>query len=154
MPKPLEELIETETDVKKLSIYMENAKNLQRDDIYKLAFRRQSFLAGQNYDGPLEKDFWGVIIAYEQCLTEKNQRTTRASRTRQKIKNKGFKQCLIDWAMNEGTTEGFDLLIKNDLYQLTGEYLVIKYKDQFDEEVVLRAQLRLEEKGALLPREG
>lgn len=153
MAKSLEELIAAETDIKKLSNYMKNAENQKRDDIYQLAFRRHAELAGESYNTPLEKDFWSVIAAYELRLTEKNKRTTRATRTRQKVKNKGLKQCLIDWAMGKETTMGFDLLVKNGLYELTGEYLVIKYADQFDEEVVLSAQLRLAEYDISPPRE-
>ena len=42
-------------------------------------------------DRPLEVDY-----RYEELLTEKHGRTTKANRTRQKLKNKGVEQCLID----------------------------------------------------------
>jgi hypothetical protein len=52
-------------------------------------------------------------------------------------------QCLEDWATDVKQTEGFDLLIKNDLENLTGEYLVLKYPARFKPSVVQSAARRL-----------
>jgi hypothetical protein len=118
------------TDAKGLRNLMENARRLGRDDIYWLAFRRLCSLEGMNFDDPLERDFYDVLNAYEELLTEKNGRTTKASRTRQKLKNKGVTQCLVDWAMGP-PTEGFKLLVEKGLPELTAEYLVVKYETRF-----------------------
>jgi hypothetical protein len=84
------------------------------------------------------------LRAYEELLTEKNGRTTRASRTRQKLSKKGVIQCLEDWAISSAPTEGFNLLVSSGLTELTGEYLVIKYADRFSEDAVTAAKARLE----------
>ena len=99
-------------------------------------------------DEPLERDFYDVLNAYEELLTEKNGRTTKASRTRQKLKNKGVEQCLIDWALGP-PTEGFKLLIEKGLAELTAEYLVVKHKGRFPSEVLEAAKKRLLDFGAI-----
>ena len=91
-----------------------------------------------------------VLNAYEELLTEKNGRTTKASRTRQKLKNKGVEQCLIDWSVGEAT-DGFRLLIERGIPELTAEYLVVKHDDRFPEEVVQAARNRLADHGVDVP---
>ena len=130
------------TDATLLRSLMENARRLGRDDTYWLAFRRLCALEGMAFDDPLERDFYDVLNAYEELLTEKNGRTTKANRTRQKLKNKGVKQCLIDWAVGP-PTEGFNFLAKQGLVELTAEYLVVKYEDRFPATVVEAAKMRL-----------
>lgn len=129
---------------------MANARRLGREDVYWNAFRRLSELEGLDLSDPLERDFYRVLNAYEQLLTEKNGRTMKASRTRQKMMNKGVMQCLIDWAVGN-PTEGFRLLVDKGQPELTAEYLVTKYKDRFDDDVVESARARLVEHGAGLP---
>ena len=136
------------TDPKGLRNLMANARRLEREDIYWLAFKRLCSLEGTNIDEPLERDFYDVLNAYEELLTEKNGRTTKASRTRQKLKNKGVRQCLIDWAVGP-PTDGFHLLIQKGLAELTAEYLVVKYAAQFPADAVEAARSRLYEHGAV-----
>lgn len=138
------------TDPAGLRNLMANARRLDREDVYLNAFRRLSELEGLDLSDPLERDFYQVLNAYEQLLTEKNGRTTKASRTRQKMKNKGVMQCLIDWSVGNATG-GFQLLADKGLPELTAEYLVVKYKDRFDDHVVESAKAKLVEVGATLP---
>ncbi|OHC75244.1 MAG: hypothetical protein A3G18_03170 [Rhodospirillales bacterium RIFCSPLOWO2_12_FULL_58_28] len=145
MVKPIEEY----TDKKALRNLMANAKRLGRDDVWWEAFRRLCALEGMNQTDPLHRDFYKMLVAYEELLTEKNGRTTRASRTRQKLKNKGVVQCLEDWAAGSTLTEGFKLLTKNGLAELTGEYLVLKYQEQFSGGAVAAAKVRLIDYGVL-----
>src|SRR2546430_6740798 len=49
-------------------------------------------------------DFYETLAAYEQLLTEKNNKTTLAHRTRQKIANKGVLQSLIEWTRGKVET--------------------------------------------------
>lgn len=139
MVKPISEYTDR-TDLRNL---MANAKRLKRDDIWRDAFRQLCSLDGIDQTDPLHRDFYQTLAAYEQLLTEKNGRTTSESRTRQKLKNKGVVQCLEDWAEGSTPTEGFDLLIKNRMAELTGEYLVLKYPDRFSTKAVAAAKARL-----------
>ena len=141
--------IEQMADRDALRNLMENAKRLERDDIYWLAFKRLCSLEGMAYDDPLERDFYDVLNAYEELLTEKHGRTTKASRTRQKLKNKGVEQCLIDWALGD-STDGFRLLVEKGLPELTAEYLVVKHATRFPEAAVKAARERLTQQEAAL----
>jgi hypothetical protein len=117
MAKP----ISSYTDRTDLRNLMANAKRLNRNDIWQEAFRRLCALDGVDQTDPLHRDFYETLAAYEVLLTEKNGRKTRASRTRQKLKNKGVVQCLEDWAVGSAPTEGFELLVENGMVELTGE---------------------------------
>ncbi len=143
MPKPISEYTDT-TDLRNLMV---NAKRLGRDDVWWEAFRRLCAIEGMDQTDPLHRGFYETLAAYEELLTEKNGRTTRASRTRQKLKNKGVVQCLEDWAVRSALTEGFELLIQNGLAELTGEYLVLKYSDRFSDKATTAAKMRLAEHG-------
>lgn len=133
------------TDPEALRTLMANARKLSRDDVWREAFLRLCSLEGADQADPLHRDFYATLAAYEELLTEKNGRTTRASRTRQKLKNKGVIQCLEDWAMAPGGTDGFNLLISHGMVELTGEYLVTKYPDRFSEAAVRAARARMAE---------
>lgn len=131
------------TDQAALRTLMHNAKRLKRDDVWQQAFRRLCELEGLNQTDPIHRDFYATLRAYEELLTQKNGRTTRASRTRQKLRSKGVVQCLEDWATNSAPTEGFELLVISGMPELTGEHLVIKYADRFSKEAVAAAKARL-----------
>lgn len=135
-------------------IVMERAKERGLDDVYEAVFRRYCELAGREADDPsdpLVRGFYETLAAYEQLLTEKNGRPTSASRTRQKIDNKGVFQSLIEWTRAPVETEGFRLLVTKGLPEFTGEYLVARYAARFPEDVVNRAIERLEKHGIALP---
>lgn len=139
MAKPISDY----TDPRQLQVVMKNAQRLGRDDIYHEALRRRCELLGLDYDDPLERDFHSMLAAYEELLTQKNKRTTAASRTRQKLKNKGVVECLEDWARGYTKTAGFEALVSAGLVELTGEYIVTKYPERFSKEAVRRAKQRL-----------
>jgi hypothetical protein len=134
----------TKIDADGLRQLMVNARRLGRTDVYWKAFGRLCALQGMSEGDPLHRDFAQTLAAYEELLTDKNGRTTRASRTRQKLARKGVEQSLEDWALAVKPTEGFALLMDNNLEHLTGEHLVIKYSDRFSAEAVKQARARIE----------
>jgi hypothetical protein len=139
MAKPISKY----TDPKELRNLMANAKRLKRDDVWREAFLRLCSLEGGDQADPLHHDFYATLAAYEELLTEKNGRTTRASRTRQKLKNKGVVECLEDWATASVGTDGFNLLVSLGMVELTGEYLVMKYPHRFSQQAVDAASARM-----------
>ena len=134
---------------KDLRALMANSRRLDREDIYWLAFRRLCALEGMAFDDSLEREFYDVLNAHEELLTKKNGRTTKANRTRQKLKNRGVKQCLIDWALGP-PNYGFRLLIEKGLAELTAEHLVVKHHGRFPPDAVARAKERLQKAGAFV----
>lgn len=135
-------------------IVMERAKERGDDEFYAKVFRRSCEIAGaerDDPDDPLIREFWETLAAYEQLLTEKNGRTTRATRTRQKITNKGVHRSLVEWTLGKTETNGFTLLVEKGLPEYTSEYLVVKYDGRFPPDVVDLARRRLEEHDVALP---
>src|SRR5258708_31548502 len=105
---------------------MQRARDRDLPDVYNAAFKWFCELIGNGNDDPsdpLVRDFYETLAGYEQLLTEKNGRTTAASRTRQKIDNKGVHQSLIEWTRGKVETNGFKLLVEKGLPEYTGEYL-------------------------------
>jgi hypothetical protein len=139
-------------DVRKLTTpddcrtVMARAKQRGMQDVYAAVFKRYCALVGNASDDPTDpmvRDFYETLAAYEQLLTEKNGSTTVASRTRQKIANKGVHQSLVEWTRGKTETNGFALLVEAGLPEFTGEYLVTKYADRFPADVVTLARSRL-----------
>ncbi|MHB2210618.1 hypothetical protein [Methylobacterium sp. CM6257] len=133
---------------------MERAKMQGKDAVYQDVFRRMCAISGHENDDPddpLVRDFHATLAAYEQLLTEKNRRNQPAGRTRQKIKNKGIVQSLIDWASSSAETPGFTLLVEAGLPEFTGEYVVVRHPHRFPPEVVFKARARLDAHGIAVP---
>lgn len=135
------------TDPAALRTLMVNAKRLGRTDVWRDAFRRLCALEAEGQTEPLLHDFHETLAAYEQLLSEKNGRTTRAGRTRLKLKSRGAVQCLADWTMSKDAPEEFVLLVAAGLPEMTGEQLVVRYADQFEAGVVTAATARLASAG-------
>lgn len=129
---------------------MRRAQEKALVEIYNAVFKRYCELNGAANDDPsdpLVADFYKTLAAYEQLLSEKNDRNTIASRTRQKLANKGVHQSLIEWTRGKSETNGFKLLVEKGLPEFTGEYLVSRYANRFPKDVVALARRRLGEHG-------
>jgi hypothetical protein len=133
---------------------MVRAKQQGREDIYLQVFKRQCELVGNENDDPndpLIRRFHETLGAYEQLLSEKNHSNTAATRTRQKIANKGVYQSLMEWTRGKAETNGFKLLVEAGLPEFTAEYLVAQYADRFPPDVVELARDRLRRHEIALP---
>jgi hypothetical protein len=135
-------------------IVLDRARAQKRDDFYAAVFRRMCQLVGSENDDPddpLVRDFHETLAAYEQLLTEKNGRNTIATRTRQKLANKGVHLSLIVWTRGKIETNGFTLLIEVGMPEYTGEYLVTRYADRFPPDIVQLVRERLVNHDVKLP---
>jgi hypothetical protein len=133
---------------------MERANRQGRLEIYCAVFKRLCELVGHENDDPndpLKRRFHETLAAYEQLLTEKNNKNTPASRTRQKIANKGIPQSLIEWVRGKVETNGFNLLLEKGLPEHTAEYVVVQFEPRFPPDVVELARSRLLSHGIRLP---
>lgn len=139
-------LPEQENNVERLKTIVENAKRSGNQGYADRAQKRIWELRAVGKT-ELDKRFNAVLAAYESMLTEKNERTTRATYTIRKIRNKGVKQTVIDWALSEKPTEGFSFLIQQGHWKMTAEYLVVSMPDEFPTEVVASARKKLVDAG-------
>jgi hypothetical protein len=73
--------LSSEWDRTKLKNWMDNAKRLGRDDIYRAALRQLCKVEGRDIDDPLDADFAVVMRALEEALTAEAGRTKRLNRT-------------------------------------------------------------------------
>jgi hypothetical protein len=135
-------------------LVMQRAKQRGEEDIYSAVFKRQcEIVAHENDDpnDPLVRGFYETLAAYEQLLSEKNHSNTPATRTRQKIKNKGVCQSLTEWTRGKVETNGFKLLVEAGLSEYTAEFLVAKFARRFPPDVAELARDRLRRHNIVLP---
>lgn len=146
--KKLFEIIRNETDPEKLRNWIRNARNQQEASIEQAAIDRLIEInALANHDdqaNPLVLDFWKSITALEFALTDERGKTTRLTRTRQKIAKAGVRKTLEDLAMAAKASEGYFLLRDRGMLDMSAEAVVLRHSSLFDEAVVQAAKSRLE----------
>ena len=130
----------------KLRNWMANAKRLGRDDVYRGALTQLCRVEGRNIDDPLESDFAVVMRALEEAMTAEAGKTKRLSRTRQKLGRVGVRQTLADLAVKPKPSVGFLKLVEFGMAgDMSAEALILKYKSEFEPEIVKAAAERLRE---------
>jgi hypothetical protein len=130
-------------DAEELRSIIKNARNRGAADVADAAFRRLISILPAERPGTVEHDFWQTVHAFEHVLTEERQKTTRLSRTRQKVDRVGVIQTLRDWALSNAETDGFKMLIDRGMPELTGEAIVLRHPASFDPQVQAAARERL-----------
>lgn len=130
-------------DPNKLKSLIKNARDRGHTALADAAFRKLISLVPSERPGTVEYDFWQTVIAFEYVLTEERERTTRLSRTRQKVARVGVVQTLTDWALSDKETDGFRMLLERGMPELTGEAIVLRHPDTFDQQARIAAGRRL-----------
>ena len=97
----------------------------------------------------VEKELLKAIYAYEEVLSQKNKRRTRASRTWQMVKRYGIIEA-AEKAVNRRTDAmGYRLLVEMGLQDLTFESVIVRFPEAFSQNIVTLAKSKLAElKGA------
>lgn len=144
--------LSNEWDKDKLRNWMANAQRLGREDVCREAFRQLCCIEGRDIDDPLESEFAIVMRALEEALTEESGRTKRLNRTRQKLSRVGVRQTLADLALKPKPSVGFIKLVEFNMADMSAEALILKYRDDFDADVIAAARRRLEEYGVISPQ--
>ncbi|HWY61907.1 MAG TPA: hypothetical protein VNW15_08425 [Rhizomicrobium sp.] len=131
----------------KLKTLIVNARKEGANDLAEAAFRKLIALIPSEKPGTVEHDFWQTVHAFEYLLSDERQKTTRLSRTRQKVQRDGVVQTLKDWALSKKATDGFDMLLERNMAELTGEAIVLRHANEFSHDVVAAASKRLTDAG-------
>lgn len=139
-------------DPMKLRTLMENAARLGRGDLALACQMRIAELAGLEHADIVEREFWQAVAIAEEFVSRARGKTVRLSRTRQKEKRVGARQCLEDWALAPGTTDGFRMLLDAGHPELTGEAIVLRHPEEFGQDVIESARRKLVEHGVDLSR--
>jgi hypothetical protein len=93
----------------------------------------------------VEFELFQALYAYEDILSEKNSRRTRANRTWQMVKHYGIKVAAERAVNRKADAMGYRVLVGMGLQELTFESVIVKYPESFSKESVKKAHTRLEE---------
>ena len=93
----------------------------------------------------VEFELYQALYAYEDILSEKNSRRTRANRTWQMVKHYGIKVAAERAVNRKVDAMGYKVLVGMGLQGLTFESVIVKYPESFSHESVKQAYKRLEE---------
>ena len=137
------ERIPAMTDPAKLRTMRDNARRLGSTLVADAAFQRLVRIVPGEEPGSVEHDFWTSIHAFEEVLTEENGKTTRLSRTRQKVAKSGIVKVLEEFATATKPANGFQMLLDRNMAELTGEAVVLRHPEAFEAAVVEAARGRL-----------
>jgi hypothetical protein len=145
------EQISENTPDDELVTAMENAKHHDNKDLWWECLRRRCELKRQGAStkgSPLELEFHAVMLAYETLQAElKRRKNYRAVRTWKTFENKGVIAVLEKWAKNPQKGSAFKVLMDHEAYDLTAEFVVLKYSNAFSPEVVSAARQSLIDAG-------
>ena len=86
-----------------------------------------------------------AVYAYEEVLTEKKGKRTRASKTWQMIKRYGIIEAVQRVVNKETETVGYTALLGMGMQDFAFEAVVVRYPELFKSETVERAKTRVEE---------
>ena len=145
--KKIMAFIAQSADVERLGSLVRNARAQGAADVADAAFRKLVSLVPAEKLGTVEHDFWQTVHAFEFTLSEERGKTTRLSRTRQKVAKLGVVQILADWATDSHPTDGFKMLVERGMPELTGEAIALRHADRFAAPVLEAARRRLSEAG-------
>lgn len=127
-----------------------NAIARERPDLANQARERSIQLKSEIYGftNEIEKACLQAIYAYEDILSIKNNRKTRATRTWQMISRYGL-LIAVERAVNrKDESFGYNLLKELGLSEYTFESVVIKHHSSFSADSLKRAQLRISTRNA------
>lgn len=127
--------------------FAKNAIERSRPDLADEARKRAVEIRAEAYGAKsqAERECLEAIYAYEEVLTAKNGRRTRASRTWQMIKRHGILEAVERAVNREAETAGYTALLKMGLQDYAFEAVVIRHPELFTPETVQRSQNRVNE---------
>ncbi len=130
-------------DPGKLGSLVRNARAQGAAAVADAAFRKLVALVPAEQPGTVEHDFWQTVQAFEFSLSEERGKTTRLSRTRQKVAKVGVVQTLRDWAAGSQEAAGFKMLLERGMPEFTGEAITLRHPEHFEPHTLEAARQRL-----------
>ena len=128
----------------KLNNFVENAIRNNVPKIRDAAIQRLAALIPNCEPGTLDYDFWNTIRAHERVLRDGGKTTVHLFRTRQKAETSGIEETLSEWVLDRSYGWTFNALVEVGHIKLTGESVVSRHSNRFDDAVVEAANERLE----------
>lgn len=127
--------------------FAKNAAERDRPDLAQEARKRVVELRAESYgaQSQAEHECLEAVYAYEEVLTEKNGKKTKASRTWQMIKKHGILPAVERAVNRPQETAGYTALLEMGLEDYAFEAVVVKYPEFFSQEAVARSEERIEQ---------
>lgn len=127
--------------------FAKNALERNRRDLADEARKRAVELRAMAYGAKTEaeRECLEAIYAYEEVLTAKNGRRTRASRTWQMIERHGILGAVERAVNRETETAGYTALLEMGLQDYAFEAVVVRHPQLFSPETVQHSQARVNE---------
>ena len=127
--------------------FAKNAVRLGRPDLADQARRHSIDLRATEYGdaSEVEKECIQAILAYEEVLSRKNGRRTRATRTWQMIKRRGILGAVERAVSRPTQTAGYELLVEMGLADFAFEAVILRHPEQFSQEAVRCSRARMRE---------
>ncbi len=127
--------------------FAKNAERLGHSDLVDDARKRAVELRAEKHgaSSDAEKECLKAIYAYEEVLTRKNGKRTRASRTWQMIGRHGILGAAERAVNRDSETMGYTALMEMGLQAFAFEAVILRYPNLFSSEAVERSQRRIDE---------
>jgi hypothetical protein len=136
-------LINKSLDIEEIRKFKINAQNQNNEILINKCNERIIELSGIDENNPIDKKFKECLAAYEEYLYEKNGKKVKANYLRRKWEKVGTIQTIIDAVNKKKPQEGFQLLMNVGGSEYSMESIVLEFPDQFSEEVVENAKIKL-----------
>ena len=132
---------------KKCEIFARNATEHGRPDLAVEAIQRAVEIRADEHGAktPAEIEALQAIYAYEELLTRKNGRRTRATRTWQMIDRHGIIEAAERAVKRDVAPQGYTILEEMGLQEFAFEAVILRHPEVFSEEAIRVSQLRLKE---------
>jgi len=130
---------------KKCEIFSRNALERNRPDLATEARQRAVQIRAELYGAKTaaENEALQAVYAYEEVLTTKNGRRTRASRTWQMINRHGIIEA-VERAVNRAAeTQGYTSLVEMGLEEFAFEAVILRHPEVFSEAAIEKSKGRL-----------
>lgn len=125
--------------------FAQNASERGRPDLALAARKRAVSLRAAQYgaQSDIERECIEAVYAYEEVLSQKNGKKTRASRTWPMIKKHGIITAVERAVNREVETQGYTALVEMGLEDYAFEAVILRHPKAFSAEVVERSRLRV-----------
>jgi len=126
--------------------FAKNASRLGRHDLAKAAKKKELQLKAEQYGAKTDAEIEAIaaVYAYEEVLSRKNGKPTRASRTWPMIEKHGIITAVERAVNRSDVTMGYKALEKIGLEEFAFEAVILRHPELFSEEAVLISRKRME----------
>jgi len=125
--------------------FAKNASRLGRHDLVKAAKRKELQLKAKIYGATTEAEIEAIaaVYAYEEVLSKKNGKPTKASRTWPMIERHGIIAAVERAVDRKDVTMGYKALEEIGLEEFAFEAVILRHPELFSKEAVMISKSRL-----------